>query len=318
MTTLEVRYLPSSLSGQKLHTLIWRPEEPRAVLQIVHGMAEHIARYDEFARWMCDRNIAVIGHSHLGHGLTAASSDDLGHIADRKGWERLTDDVDIVRKAAQELFPGLPHVILGHSMGSFVTRTYITRPEAAGLEGAVICGTGNMSGAVVGAGNFIASIIQLFRGKRHRSEFINSVSFGSNNKSFEPVRTESDWLSKNEENVDQYIADPLCGFCFSVRAFRDLFEGLGYIGRAKNIAKMRKSLPCMFIAGQLDPVGNNGKGVIQVADMFRKAGITDVRVELYDNDRHEVLNETDRTTVYGDVYDFISRFITSDQAAIQY
>lgn len=317
MTSLEVKYLPSSLSGQKLHTLVWSPEKPRAIVQIVHGMAEHIARYDEFARWLCEKGIAVIGHSHLGHGLTAASAEDFGFIANKDGWLRLVDDVHVVRTAAQELFPGLPHILLGHSMGSFVTRTYITRPEAAGLEGVVISGTGNMPGAVVGAGNFVASIIQIFKGKRHRSALMNAMSFGSYNNAFKPTRTESDWLSRNEENVDKYVADPMCGFCFTLRAFRDLFYGLSYIGNKKNIAKMRKSLPCMFIAGQLDPVGNNGKGVVQVADMFRKAGMTDVRVELYDNDRHEVLNEIDRETVYNDVYGFIGRFIPEAESAAE-
>lgn len=313
MSSLEMMYIPSSLDGKRLHTLVWQPESPRAVVQIVHGMAEHIARYDEFARWLCDKGIAVIGHSHLGHGLSVSSPDELGYIADRDGWDRLADDVDLIRRKAQELFPGLPHILLGHSMGSFVVRTYLTRSCAAGLAGAIISGTGNQPGAIVGAGKLVASAVGLFKGRHHRSGLLNSMSFGSYNKAFSPNRTEYDWLSKNDENVDLYVADPRCGFCFTAKAFGDLFDGLGYIGKKSNIARMNKALPCLFIAGQLDPVGGNGAGVVQVADMFREAGMTDVRVELYDNDRHEVLNETDRTAVYGDVYDFIGRCIPSVQ-----
>ncbi len=311
MTSLTMKYLPSSLSGQRLHTLTWSPEQPQAVVLIIHGMAEHIARYDEFARWLCEKGVAVVGYSQLGHGLTAASEKELGFIAEKDGWNRLADDVGVVRRAAEEQFPGLPLVLFGHSMGSFVARTYITRPEAAGLSGVVLCGTGNTPAAVVGAGKAIASVIRLFKGKRHRSRFINSISFGGNNKPFEPGRTEYDWFSKNEENIDIYVADPMCGFIFTTKAFGDLFDGLGYICKPKNIAKAQKSLPCLFVSGQLDPVGGCGKGVVQVAEMFRKAGMTDVRVELYDNDRHEVLNETDRQTVYSDIYSFVSRFIPS-------
>lgn len=314
MTKLESQYIPSSLAGHSLHTLIWSPESPRAVLQIVHGMAEHIARYNEFARFLCDNGIAVIGHSHLGHGLTAKDESELGFIADRKGWEHLVKDVHIIRGYAQKLFPGLPHVILGHSMGSFVVRTYITRPEADGLAGAVISGTGNQPAALAGAGKFIAGIIRIFKGKRHRSALLNGMSFGSYNKAFEPTRTESDWLSKNEENVDQYVADPMCGFCFTVKGFCDLFDGLKYICKPKNIAKVSKSLPCLFIAGEKDPVGNNGAGVTQVVRMFRSAGIADASAVLYPNDRHEVLNETDRQSVYKEVYGFVSRCMPAEEA----
>ncbi len=307
MYNLEMKRIPSSLTGQQLHLLVWQPEEPVAVLQIVHGMAEHIARYDEFARWMCERNVAVIGHSHLGHGLTASGEDDLGFTASKNGWAHMTGDIHNVRLEAQKMFPGLPHFILGHSMGSFLTRTYLTTPDAEGLAGVIISGTGNQPAALMTAGKCIAGIIALFRGKRHRSAFINSLSFGGYNKSFEPGRTEYDWLSKNEENIDRYIADPRCGFCFTTRAFSDLFTGLKYIGKASNLSKMPKYIPCLFISGQNDPVGENGKGVEKAAQMFRDAGMTAVEVRLYADDRHEVLNETDREQVFNDIYDFMGR-----------
>lgn len=307
MITLDMKMIPSSLSGQRLHTLIWRPENPVAVLQISHGMAEHIARYDAFARWMCQRNVAVIGHSHLGHGLTAQSADDLGFIAPKNGWQHLTDDIHLVRQEAQKLFPGLPHFILGHSMGSFVLRTYLTRPESADLAGAIISGTGNQPAALMSVGKCLTGIISLFRGKRHRSEMINSMSFGGYNKSFEPGRTNFDWLTRSEDCVDEYTADPMCGFCFSVSAFSDLFTGLKYIGDTRNIAKSPKHTPCLIIAGKNDPVGENGKTVLQTADMFRKAGMVSVEVKLYDGCRHELLNELNREEIFNDILDFLGR-----------
>jgi len=313
MISLDMIKLPSSLSGQSLHTLIWRPESPVGVVQILHGMSEHIARYNEFARFLCENGYAVIGHSHLGHGLTAADADDLGYFGKSNGWNNLVNDVHTVRLEAQKQFGSLPHYILGHSMGSFVTRTYITRPEASGLAGVIICGTGHTPAAVLGTGRIITSLIGLFCGRRHRSKLVNSLSFGGYGKAFSPCRTDFDWLSNNSDDIDKYIADPLCGFCFTVSGFRDMFTGLLYIGKTKNIAKTESSLPCLFISGDRDPVGDCGKGVAKVADMFRSAGIKDVRVQLYENDRHEVLNEPDRVTVYNDILSFLKDAITGLQ-----
>jgi len=311
MIYLDMIKLPSSLSGQQLHILIWKPEQPVGVVQLVHGMAEHIARYDEFARHLCTQGYAVIGHSHLGHGLSVNKPDDLGYFGKKDGWKHLTEDVHLVRQEAQQRFPGLPHFILGHSMGSFVLRTYVTLPQAAGIAGAIFSGTGHMPAIVLQAGRAICSLLIPLRGRHHRSAFINSTGFGGYSKAFIPCRTEFDWLSKNEESIDHYIADPLCGFCFTVSGFRDMFKGMLYIGRQKNISQAEKSLPCLFISGNRDPVGECGKGVNKIADMFRKTGINSVEVRLYENDRHEVLNETDRENAYADVCAFISKHISA-------
>jgi len=307
MCCLDMKRIPSSLPGKTLHTLVWRPENPVAVIQIVHGMAEHIARYDEFARWMCRHNVAVIGHSQLGHGLTAESDKELGYFSRCEGWNYLTNDIHVIRGEARNLFPGLPHFLLGHSMGSFLVRTYLTRPEAEGLSGVILSGTGNQPAALMSFARFVSSTVGLFRGKRHHSQFINSLSFGGNNKPFEPARTAFDWLSGNTENIDAYIADPMCGFCFTASAFGELFGGLKYIGKKSNIAKMPKYIPCLFVAGADDPVGNKGIEVERTAKMFRDTGMTAVEVKLYEGDRHEVLNENDRETVYGDIFDFMGR-----------
>ncbi len=309
MSNPSICYIPSSLDRHRLHTLFWCPQEkPRAVVQIVHGMAEHIARYDEFARYLCDNGIAVVGASHLGHGLTA-SPDELGYFADKNGWEHVVADVHLVRTFATELFPETPYFILGHSMGSFITRHYLTLDCAKGLSGAVISGTADQPMAIVSIGRFLDGLLKLFVGKRKKSRLLNSMSFGSYNKPFKPVVTGCEWLSKNTENVAQYAGDPLCGFCFTVGGFGDLFSGLKYIGNTKNTAKIDKTLPCFFIAGSLDPVGECGKGVKRVYESYRKAGISDVRLKLYEGDRHETLNELDRHTVFADLLSFFNEFI---------
>ncbi len=307
--TAETVYVPSTLKGKSIHTLIWDTPSPRAVIQIAHGMAEHIARYDEFARFMNEQGIAVAGGSHLGHGLTAENENELGFIAPKKGWDHMVRDVHAVREYVSAKYPGVPYILLGHSMGSFIARTYISKPYAKGLAGAIISGTANQPAVIVGAGKMVDNLLKLFQGKHRRSTLLNGMSFGAYNKAFAPNRTEFDWLSRNDESVDAYVADPMCGFCFTTGAFGDLFDGLKYIGKKKNIRKISKTLPCLFIAGDKDPVGNNGKGVSEVAEMFRKAGIKDVELRLYADARHEVLNETNRSEVYADVLSFVNRII---------
>ncbi len=306
MTTVRIARVPSSVEGEMLHTVIWECEEPKAVLQIAHGMAEHIMRYDHFARWLNEHNVIVAGNSHLGHGTTAAGEKDLGYFAKKNGWKHVVEDMDRVRKEISGRYPDLPYFILGHSMGSFLTRTYICTDYAQGLKGVILSGTGNVPGAVAGMLKSMSKIIGFFCGKRHRSKLINSLSFGSYNKAFKPARTESDWLSKDEKNVDKYISDGRCGFIFTCSGYKDLATGLKFIRKKKNLKKMDKALPVLFAAGSDDPVGAQGKGVEQVHAMFKKAGMTNTDIKLYEGDRHEILNELDKETVYQDVFDFIS------------
>lgn len=310
MSTPDVFFIPSSLDGRQLHTMVWGIESPRAVLQISHGMAEHIARYDKFARFLNKNGIAVIGASHLGHGLTAESEKELGFIAPKNGWEHMVSDLHIVREFAAQKFPGVPHILFGHSMGSFLARTYITRDISAGLAGVIISGTANQPAAIASVGKTVGRILTLFQGARHRSKFVNSLSFGSYNKNFSPARTEFDWLSTNESNIDSYVNDPLCGFCFTLSAFCDLFDGLKYIADKKHISKINKKLPCLFSAGACDPVGEDGKGVEAVAELYRKSGIVSVDVKLYDGFRHEILNEPEREIVFKDLISFINRILS--------
>lgn len=305
MTTVKIANIPSSVEGQKLNTVIWECENPKAILQIAHGMAEHIMRYDHFARWLNENGITVVGNSHLGHGNTAASEKELGYFAKKNGWEHVVEDIHIVRSEMTERYPNVPYFILGHSMGSFVLRTYLCTEKADGLAGAVISGTGDVPGAVAGALKGMSSLIGFFCGKKHRSKLINSMSFGSYNKPFKPADTPYDWLTKDENIVKKYIADGRCGFIFTCSAYKDLGTGLKFIRKKKNIKKMNKETPILFIAGDKDPVGSQGAGVQNVYDRFCKIGMKDVEIKLYENDRHEVLNETDKENVYKKCLEFI-------------
>ncbi|MDR1002025.1 MAG: lysophospholipase [Oscillospiraceae bacterium] len=301
----QILLIPSSYQGETLHTVVWNAENPKAILFIAHGMAEHIMRYDDFARYLSSNGIAVAGCSHLGHGLTSKSEDDLGYISKKNGWSNLIADQAQVRAKLESLYPGVPVFMFGHSMGSFAARTYITETYASGLRGVIICGTGHEPPIMSSVGKKLAGIVGVFRGSRYRSKLLHGLSIGRYNSKIKSPRTEVDWLSFNEDNVDAYIADSRCGFNFTVNGYKSLFEGINYVSKMKNIRKADSDLPVLFIAGSEDPVGNCGKGVAKVSRMFKKAGMKNVAVKIYDNMRHEILNEDDRATVYSDVAEFI-------------
>lgn len=315
MEDLSIARLPSSLEGHSLHTLVWNCQDAKAVVVFVHGMSEHIARYDGFARFLNSRGIAAAGASHLGHGLTAGEG-ELGYFAKKNGAEHVVKDIDAVRRYAQSLYPGVPCFMLGHSMGSFLTRYYLCTDMAKGLSGAVLSGTADQPAAVLSAASLIAGTQKLFGLSKKPGKLLNSLSFSAYNKPFDPPMDGFAWLSREEENVKKYVADPLCGFCFTVSGFSDLFKVLKFIGKDKNIRKMDKSLPVLLAAGACDPVGENGAGVKRVYERFKKDGLSDVSLKLYENDRHEILNEIDRETVYEDIYSFFERIIAAPEAKI--
>lgn len=302
MVTCEKGTFPS-VTGQELDCRLWLPEgEIRGVVQFVHGMAEHIDRYDAPARALAEAGYAVAGHTHLGHGEKAAI---LGHFADKNGWQDLIEDVHALRCRTQARFPGLPYFILGHSMGSFVTRCYLI-DHGEGLTGAVLSGTGYFPPATVHAGLALANVICLFGGARKPSNLINQVAFSASNKPFAPARTPFDWLNRVDAEVDKYIADPYCGFVFTASGYRDLFRGLDRLNRLDDLKRMPKELPVLFFSGGNDPVGSMGTGVNRVADQFRDAGMKNVTVRLYEGGRHEMFNEMNREEVYRDLTEWLS------------
>lgn len=290
---------PSS-TGVMLDYRLWLPQEqPRAVIQLVHGMAEHIDRYDETARALSGNGFAVVGHTHLGHGPTAQMK---GYFAEKDGWQHLIEDVHLLRQRTQQQFPGVPYLLLGHSMGSFVVRCYIMR-YADGLSGAILSGTGFFPKAVALAGLTVARLVCLLGGEKKPSKLINSIAFGGSNKLFQPARTEHDWLTRDEAIVDDYEADPCCGFIFTGGAYRDFFSGLN---RLTSVRGVPASLPVLLFSGEKDPVGS-GDGVNKVAQQLRTSGVRQVDVKLYPDARHEMFNELNRQEVWQDVAAWVNQ-----------
>lgn len=296
----------------EIHARRWDPDQaPRALVLIAHGVAEHIARYDPFAAFLASQGFVVMGHDHLGHGRSAQGPEELGFFAENGGWELAVGDIRRLYELARKEYPTLPCFLFGHSMGSFLARTYLIRYRA-GLQGAIICGTGQQSAALVAAGKALAALEVRRNGPRSRSQKLNDMAFGSYNEAFAPVRTVSDWISRDEAQVDLYNEDPFCGYIPTASLFRDMMEGLEYIGKRRNMRRMKDDLPIYFIAGAKDPVGENGRAVMRVYKNFIDAGMTDVTMKLYHEARHEILNEINREEVFSDILFWLNSKIPAE------
>ena len=295
----------SKYQRHTLHGICWTPEgEVRAVLQMVHGMVEFIDRYHDFAQYLCSLGIAAIGHDHLGHGLTAGSDEDLGYFAGEGGEQLLIEDMYQVTEEMKRRFPSVPHFILGHSMGSFCLRKYLTF-YGDQVDGAIIMGTGDFPLALAEAGKAAAALLIRTKGRRHRSEKLANLVFQGYLKEIENPRTPVDWLTKDEAIVDAYQKNKFNTFIFTVSAYHDFFEIIEYDTKMKNLDRIPRDLPLFLVAGDKDPVGSWGAGPKNLFDKYQKQGFTDVRLKLYAEDRHEILNETDRENVYKDLGDWI-------------
>lgn len=294
--------LPSTDGRTNLRAILWKPEgDERGIVQLVHGMAEHIERYDRFARFLAARGYLVVGHDHVGHGQSVQSPDDWGCLPAKNGKEVLVADVGRVRtKVLKHTELRHPYFLFGHSMGSFVVRSYIAAC-GEGLDGAIICGTGHVPPALSASGNALARLIARTRGERYVSKLLGDMSIGAYAKAIENPRTQLDWLSYNTDNVDAYIADPMCGFAFSAGGNAALTALTGEVCTPVCCARVPHDLPLLYVAGDSDPVGNMGEGVRIAAQMARDAGSTDVTCTIYEHMRHEILNETDAERVMDDI-----------------
>ena len=298
-------YFNSTSGNTKIHAVRYIPKgEIKAILQISHGMVEYIERYEAFASFLTSKGILVTGNDHLGHGKSVNSKDDLGYFAKEDGNRAVLYDLYQLTQITKEKYPDIPYFLLGHSMGSFYARQYLCE-FGQELNGAIIMGTGCQPLLLVQTGRLLTSAAALFRGWRCRCGFINNIAFGSYNKHFEPARTTKDWLTKDTAIVDKYVADEYCNFMFTVNAYYNMFTGISRLYDKKLLSRMPKNLPVFFVAGEDDPVGDYGKGVLKAANMFKNAGMQNVKVKLYPTDRHEILNETDREQVYDDLYSWL-------------
>ena len=277
--------------------------EVRAILQIAHGMVEFIDRYENFAQFLCSKGILVTGNDHIGHGASVNSEDDWGYFGD-DGNNVLLKDMHELTRITKEAYPNKPYFLLGHSMGSFYARQYLAL-YGNELKGAIIMGTGHEPAFKVKGGMMICRMIALFKGWRHRSQFVNNMAFGAYNKRFEPARTRSDWLSKDEKLVDWYVSEPRCSFMFTLNGYYNMFEGISKLHDKKLLDRVPKDLPLFFVSGEDDPVGSFGVEVKAAAQSLKDAGVRNIDLKLYPNDRHEILNETDKEVVYVDLYNWI-------------
>jgi len=301
MTNCKEFYFSSSDGKTPIHAVEWTPEgEPVGVYQIAHGVAEYALRYAPFAEFLCGRGFVVVANDHIGHGLSIAEGAAPLYFGKTDGWTHVVDDMAALRRQTELKYPGLPYFLMGHSMGSFLARTYLIRYPGT-VTGAVIMGTGQQSGGTVALGRLAAKLIGGRKGLDKPNAAVSNLAFGSYNKPFEPRRTDFDWLSVNTENVDRYIADPLCGGEATVGLFLDMLGGIAFIGKQANVARMDKNMPVLFISGAMDPVGDLGKGVRKACESFRQAGVRDVTLKLYPGLRHEILNEAEREQVYADI-----------------
>ncbi len=283
--------------GQTLLARRWLPDAPlRAVVQIAHGLAEHSGRYARLAAALNAAGYAVYANDHRGHGPKTAPA-DLGHFADEGGWDKVVGDLWTFNRLIATEQPEAPIVFLGHSLGSFLGRSFIAQHSDA-LVGAALSGSNGKPPAIATLGRLIARAERLRLSNRGKSELIFKIWFGDFNKPFQPARTPFDWLSRDEKEVDAYVADPFCGFPFTTQLAIDVLDALPGVTGPASLAPIRKDMALYVFSGERDPVGANIQGLIQD---LKGAGFTRLTTRIYPDARHETLNETNRDEVTRDL-----------------
>jgi alpha-beta hydrolase superfamily lysophospholipase len=298
-----------------LHAIRWIPEgEPIAILQIIHGMQEYVDRYDEFANYLAERGILVIGNDHLGHGGSVGENGTKGFFCKEDPATVLVRDAHRLKKMTQEDYPGIPCFILGHSFGSFVAREYITR-YGTGIKGAIIQGTAFMPTGTIKSLSGLVSFLQFILGEKTRSTMINNMAFKGYLKRIQNPRTKFDWLSHNEESVNKYIADPFCNFVFTLNGFKTMAELLKRVQDVEKMEDIPKNLPILITGGKEDPVGSYGDALKRLYTIYtNELHIENVELKLYDGMRHELQQEIGRETVFEDQYNWLKKVIDGGAA----
>lgn len=293
--------LPSKSGVANVFARCWVPDnKPKAIFQIVHGMAEHGERYEDFAKYLCEKGFAVLVDDHVGHGKSVKSDKDLGYFGESNGWDAFVEDERALTEMIKNEYPNIPIVFFGHSMGSFIAREYIRRYGTdERIKAAIFCGTSGKNPASSIA-VILAGTVAKAKGSKYKSKFIDKLAFGTYNKKCEG-RTAFDWLSTDNAQVDKYIADSRCGFLFTAAGYKDLFTVLSKVSGKDWYQQLNPELPVLVVSGEDDPVGNYGVGIKQVYNDLKLAGKKDVTLKLYPKMRHEILNETNNAVVYEDI-----------------
>ena len=284
----------------------WTPEQkPKAVLHIVHGMAEHAQRYDRFAQEACTRGFAVCAADHRGHGKTAQDTASLGYLSDGDGFGRVVEDQAEINAEIRERFPSLPIIIIGHSFGSFVTQGYIER-HGSSVTAAVLIGSAGPNPSI-GFASLLAALNCVLKGRKAPAKLMTTLIFGSYNHGIRDAKTASDWLSRDAAEVQKYCDDERCGFVCTAGFYRDFMRGLQRIHKQEAIRSIPVGLPILITSGSEDPVSNKAKSIAALYQLYQAAGIADVTLKIYDGARHEILNETNRAEVTADILRWIEQ-----------
>jgi alpha-beta hydrolase superfamily lysophospholipase len=287
-----------ALDGQRILIDSWIAPEARGVVQIFHGLAEHAARYERFAQQCNQAGLHVVAHSHRGHGENY-DPDNLGHFADENGWNIVINDAHMAHLDTLKNFPDLPLILFGHSLGSYIAQSYLMR-HPDNVAALVLSASTYASALQLRIVRALARIESWRHGRRGQSALLNRLGFGEFNKPFEPSRTDFDWLSRDPNEVDKYVADPLCGAPSSCQLWHDLTSGFLEITSARALRNIPAELPILITGGALDPIGGDA-GMTKLAEMYRGTGHEDVTLQIYPDGRHEMLNETNRDEVTDDL-----------------
>lgn len=305
---MKVEFTFMSKDGRTpVHAVRWIPEtgKCKAVLQIIHGMTEYIERYEPFAEYLAANGILVVGHDHIGHGKSILSREDWGYFAPGNPAKILVQDIHQLRRIMLKRYKNIPYFMLGHSMGSFLLRRYLSSCSK-GLNGAIIMGTGFTAPLISHSGIMLTNLLSKIYGWRHRSRLLTSIALGSN-KRFDMTgrHPENSWLTKDVEIARWYYKQPACTFTFTVNGYQALFDTVKYCCLPENADRINKKLPLLLVSGADDGVGNYGEGVKKVRDLYKRAGIRDLKMVLYPGDRHEILNEVDREQIFADLLEWM-------------
>jgi len=288
--------------GHQIQVYTWPVEAATAWVHINHGMAEHAARYDRLAQCLNEAGYSVVAHNHRGHGTSETTQ--LGHYADQQGWNKVLNDIDTVRDACCS--PELPYYLMGHSMGSFIAQSYLVNTERK-IDALILSGSNYQAAGLAKAGLAVAKFERWRLGADKPSKLLQFLSFGSFNQAFKPNRTDFDWLSKDHTEVDKYVNDPLCGFDCTTQLWVDMLSGLIGLFTPASFNKIQKELPIYIFGGQKDPVGEKGKGIPKLAAAYNQSGHNNVTMKLYQDGRHEMLNESNKEEVSTGIIEWLKK-----------